>query len=125
MDNIASSMTYAMRMAGGDESSVAYGIKNVIETVVHVDWAWMSLPFVVEALVLLYLVAMIVISRGIPAWRNQTLATLCHGLDYKAMADVATLQSSSEMDRRAKHLHVRLVTTDNRSRFTRVAITLS
>ncbi len=109
-------------MADGHYNGVANGTTDVAQTVVHVDWAWMSLPFAVEALILLYLLGMIVSSHGTPTWKDQTLATLCHGLDETAMAEVAALKTCTELDREAKNLQVRLVNGHGGSNHTRMSL---
>ena len=81
-----------MRMANGPNNRAVEGTTYVTETVVRAQWAWMSLPFIVEALILLYLLGMMISSGGMPTWKDQTFATLCHGLDQKTIADVTALQ---------------------------------
>lgn len=126
-ENVADSLTQAMRMANGPGplNGRVNGTTYVTETVVQVEWKWLSLPFVVEALILLYLLGMMLSSGGTPTWRDQTIATLCHGLDEKAMAAVAPLQSSAAMDHEAKKLQIRLIIDQKGSRLTTMSIPLS
>ena len=124
-DNVANSLTQGMRMANGPDNGAVDGTTYVTETVVRVQWAWLSLPFIVEALILLYLLGMMMSSRGMSTWKDQTLATLCHGLDQKTMADVAALQSTTQIDREAKRLKVQLVTDHTGSRLSRMSIPLA
>ena len=114
-DNVANSLTGSMRTnhIEQDESvgpSVG-GSTYASTTIVKVDWAWLSFPFAVWALILLYTIAIITMSGEVPLWKDQTIATLCHGLDGKAMEEVARMQGSSDMETKARTLYVRLVET--------------
>ena len=124
-DNVANSLTQSMRMANGPDNRAVDGLTYVTETVVRPQWAWMSLPFIVEALILLYLLGMMMSSRGMPTWKDQTLATLCHGLDQKTMAGVPALQSTTQIERKAKRLQVQLLTDHTGSRLSRMSIPLA
>ena len=123
-DNVAASLTHAMRSVDlssvEEPNKVANGTTYSAVTVVKVDWAWLSFPFVVWGLVLLYTIAMIGMSRGAPLWKDLTIATLCHGLDDKTMKDVATLHAWSDMKDKTKDMHVRLVMDDGGSKLSQV-----
>ncbi|KAL8832188.1 MAG: hypothetical protein Q9191_000404 [Dirinaria sp. TL-2023a] len=126
-NNVADSLTQVMRMANGPGplNGIVDGTTYVTETVVQVQWNWFSLPFVVVGLILLYLLGMMLSSLGTPTWKDQTLATLCHGLDEKAMAAVAALQRSTAMEAEAKKLQIRLITDQKGSRLTTMSIPLA
>lgn len=112
-DNVAHSATHFMRSASISADlgagPVANGTTSVNATIVSVDWAWLSFPFAVWILVLLYTIAMIAWSKDAPSWRDQTIATLCHGLDDTGTREVASIQRGSDMKDKAKLLYVRLV----------------
>jgi len=117
-DNVADSLTYAMRTVNlssrmsTEGRPVANGIACVATTMVEVEWAWLSFPFTVWALVLLYTIVVMDMSRQTPLWKDSTIATLCHGLNDADSKDVVTLQVQSDMDAKAKVMHVRLVEDD-------------
>ena len=127
-DNVAASLTKAVRTSDATPNDldstpgpVSTGTTYVNDIIVKVDWAWLSFPFAVWILTLLYLLAVIVMSRGVPSWKDETIATLCHGLDDISMLGVASLQSLSDMDHKARALHVRLVAGDSGSKLSKTA----
>ena len=124
-DNVAESLTRAVRTSdatnNGSPGPVSTGTTYVNHIIVKVDWAWLSFPFTVWILTLLYLFAVIFMSRGHPSWKDETIATLCHGLDDTSMLGVASLQSVSDMEYKAKTLYVRLAALDSGYKLSKAA----
>lgn len=70
-DNVANSLTRSMRMnyidSNREVGPLADGTTYTNATTVKVDWAWLSFPFTVWALILLYTVAIITLSSDVPS----------------------------------------------------------
>ena len=124
-NNVAASLTKAVRTSDatddGGPGPLATGATYVNNVIVKVDWAWLSFPIAIWILTLLYLFAVILMSRGTPSWKDETIATLCHGLDDTSMLGVASLQSLSDMEHKAKALYVRLAALDSGSKLSKAA----
>ena len=124
-DNVAESLTKAVRTSDatndGSHGPVATGATYVNKIIVKVDWAWLSFPIAIWILTLLYLFVVIFMSHGTPSWKDETIATLCHGLDDTSMLGVASLQSLSDMEHKAKTLYVRLAALDSGSKLSKAA----
>jgi hypothetical protein len=100
MGNVATSMTRNMRTRS-DAGTPAMGHASSMQTFVHIEWAWISLPLVVLFGVLGFLLVVIARTRShrIPIWKDSSLATLFHGIDFEGRArigDGETLDEAAE-----------------------------
>ena len=87
-DNLANCLTQATHMEKGDFNWIVDGTPYDTQVIIHVDWASIVLPCVVEVLVLLYLLIMMILNRGRPVWKDSTVAPLCQGLVGNTTNDV-------------------------------------
>jgi hypothetical protein len=111
--NLATSMGNYVRLKGGSFTS---GTTEKMETYIHVRWLWLVLPFSLEALALLTLIATAILSnsRGIPIWKCSVLAPMFHGVAINDL-EPARLESSEDMEKLAEDLEVALDTDNGRT----------
>jgi len=111
--NLATSMGNYVRLQGG---SSTFGTTETMETYIHVRWLWLVLPFSLEALALLTLIATAILSsnRGIPIWKCSVLAPMFHGVAINGL-EPARLESNEDMEKLAEDLQVALDTDNGRT----------
>jgi hypothetical protein len=111
--NLATSMGNYIRLKGSSSTS---GTTETMETYIHVRWLWLVLPFSLEALALLTLIATAILSssRGIPIWKCSVLAPMFHGVAIDSL-EPARLESNEEMEKLAEDLQVALDTDNGRT----------
>lgn len=112
MSDLATSMTVAFRSFGGDE--MINGTEWSMETYVHVRWAWISLPLVVLALTIVFLVVVIWENHrcGTDLWKSSAIALLFHGLDTDTEKHF-TADSLNDIKKEAKDVKVQLEVDDD------------
>lgn len=112
--NLATSMGNHVRLTGGSSAS---GTTEAMETYIHVRWSWLILPFSLEALTLLTLIATAILSagRGIPIWKSSALAPMFHGVTIDGLKS-ALLENNEEMEKLAEDLQVALAMDNGRTK---------
>ncbi|KAK5958482.1 hypothetical protein OHC33_000325 [Knufia fluminis] len=80
---------------------------------VTVRWYWLTLPALLNLLVLLFLVLTMIATREqkAPLWKSSTLALLFHGLEDDEIR-ISNAETVSEMNQAAEHTTVRLRRSD-------------
>lgn len=109
-DNIARSMTLAMRTQSGPNVQIG-GQYFVEQTFVKVEWGWIALPLALLVFVLVFLIAVAVVTRrqGLEPWKESSIPTLFHGLGGRTGGEeLESLMSQEGMDDAAKEIHARL-----------------
>ena len=104
MDRIALAMTTHLR----DISNMTvYGQVSFVETYIHVEWPWFTLPALSVLLGLSTLVVAIAQTRRhrLHIWKNSELALLFHHLDLDSALEICKV---SEMEKIAVELKVKL-----------------
>ena len=78
-ENLAASISSTIRSTSNESSA---GTASALQTRVAIKWPWMILPFLLLALVGVYLPAVIFITdrKQLQPWKNSSLALLMHGL---------------------------------------------
>lgn len=102
LNNIARSMTLALRTQLGSTQQVT-GQSLTPRIIVRVEWAWISLPFIAFALVLVFLTVVAVSTRraGLEPWKGSNIATLFHGLRHRSDDKLHCLIDQNSMDEAA------------------------
>ena len=97
IDNLALTMEHRIRQAN---PKTAQGITTDLVTYVEVDWAWLSLPFAIEALTMstLLVVMMSTARRKVPVWKGHALAAMLHGLPLSEVSSEIDRQMAGEDD---------------------------
>jgi hypothetical protein len=113
MTNLATTMGNHIRLKG---ASYALGTTEVMRTFIHVRWWWLILPFSLEALTLVTLVATVILSavRAVPIWKSSALAPIFHGVHID-ITKYARVENNEEMETFAEHSKAVLVTKDGRT----------
>jgi hypothetical protein len=85
MDNVASSMTLALRKPYGEAQPTASGTIYVSTSRAVVTWEWLTLPLFELVASLVFLITVIIQTRrrGLHPWMNNPLAYFFHGLDER------------------------------------------
>ncbi|KAF7191939.1 hypothetical protein HII31_06749 [Pseudocercospora fuligena] len=117
-DNVAKSMTRALRMqegsswARGKVTSVVTGNTMHLEVHIVVIWAWIALPFALFVLVAALTTAVAISARHeeVPPWKGSSLATLFHGLRHSdtSIEELHRLMEVHEMEEAAGKMWTRL-----------------
>lgn len=99
MDNIAQSLTHALRTVYGKGQPTVAGTIYIPTNRAKVTWPWLVLPLfeLVASLVFLITVMMQTRRRGLHPWTNDPLAYFFHGLDERLVG-----VSGMEKDMKAK-----------------------
>ena len=113
--NISDSLTQHIRQQGVQNfSSPAYGAVLHEQTCVHVRWAWLAYPAVLVVLTLIFLPAMIFMTRRGETknhdWKSEPLALIFHRLEDETITttEAGMLVKRRDMQDTAKQIHVRL-----------------
>jgi len=88
------------------------GLAYSQQGIVAVNWLWMILPLALLALVGIYLVSIVVVTRRmrLEPWKTSSLAVLMHGLaDDESRSLVAGAEALDQMERVAKSLRLKVV----------------
>ena len=119
MDGLANSMTAVMRQAGNSPNTASpTGISYKLETCIHVQWAWLSLPAALILLAAAFLVSTIIETRTWQmTWKSSALALLFHGLDAHTRERYGALTDMRDMKRDARNTQVQLGRPDLGWRF--------
>lgn len=69
-------------------------------TRIHVKWAWLLFPLMLEISVMALLPVKIILTkrRHMPIWKTSTLAVLVHGVDVADVPELAKAEEISSMD---------------------------
>jgi hypothetical protein len=101
-NNIARSMTLAIRTQTGS-TTLVNGTSYTQQIFVSIQWAWISLPFALLILALLFLMGVAHSTRmaGLQPWKGSSIATLFHGLHHLNDDEVHCLIQQHVMDEAA------------------------
>ncbi|OHW92373.1 DUF3176 domain-containing protein [Colletotrichum incanum] len=107
MDDLATSVTVSFRSFNGTNVT---GIAHTIESYIHVEWSFLTVPLLTILLTILFLSAVIYQTYRHKAnlWKSSVLATLIHGLDRSAKERLEDLNSLREQQKEAKTVKVQL-----------------
>jgi len=104
-DNVAGALTTTLgndfiSMVGSNPEGRARGIAEHYDAYIHVRWAWIILPAVlqVSVLVFLFLVIWNTHRSGIDAYKGGVLSILFHGIDEGSRQQMEPLNRAIEMD---------------------------
>jgi hypothetical protein len=113
MTNLATTMGNHIRLKG---ASYASGTTDAMVTFIHVRWLWLILPFSLEALTLVTLIATVILSavRAVPIWKSSALAPMFHGV-HVDITKSARVENNEEMETFAEHSQAVLVTENGRT----------
>jgi hypothetical protein len=113
MTNLATTMGNHIRLKG---ASYVSGTTDAMVTFIHVRWLWLILPFSLEALTLVTLIATVILSsvRAVPIWKSSALAPMFHGA-YVDITKSARVENNEEMETFAEHARAVLVTEKGRT----------
>ncbi|CAI6323308.1 unnamed protein product [Periconia digitata] len=110
MERMATALTNALRSSSS--SDMVEGPAYAIETYVHVKWAWLTFPFLILLLSLIFLVATIrKTATGLGIWKTSTMPTLLYGLPKDMQKDFTpsfTQTSAKSSLEEPKHVRIRL-----------------
>ncbi|KAN0085369.1 hypothetical protein V8E54_001836 [Elaphomyces granulatus] len=101
-NNIARSMTLAVRTQAGS-TTLVNGKSYTQQIFVSIQWAWISLPFALLILALLFLMGIAHSTRmaGLQPWKGSSIATIFHGLRHLNDDEVHCLIQQHVMDEAA------------------------
>lgn len=114
MANIAESMTDVIRNSANSTATPGTGYDTV--TFISVSWPFVALPWLVEVLTFVLLVATIVNSRGdgLPAWKSSNAAMLFHGLaGWNTPETMAAIANPAELAAQTQNLRARVGLDEN------------
>jgi len=113
MTDLATTMGNHIRLKGASHAS---GTTDAMVTFIHVRWLWLILPFSLEALTLVTLIATVILSavRAVPIWKSSALVPMFHGL-HVDITKSARVENSEEMETFAEHSQSVLVTEKERT----------
>lgn len=108
LDGVAASLTQ-LALSGNDTGTVS-GTAMTPETYVHVRLSWLALPFALEVGGAAFLLIAVVHSwrREMKPWKASLLPLLFHGLEQRALSQIATPEPASAMSGVADRVKVRL-----------------
>jgi len=122
-DRLARSLTVHARTYNSMADKIyrtATGIAIKTETCIKIRWAWISFPFALIALTIIFLAVTMWRtrkskrgSREHGVWKSSSLAILFGGLGEEARYESGMVEKKSEMERRAKTLNVSLKPCEN------------
>jgi hypothetical protein len=114
-DNVADALTTTIRndfisMVGTSPEGKARGIAERYDAYIHVRWAWIILPAVlqVSVLVFLFLVIWDTHRSGMDAYKGGVLSILFHGIDEDSRQQMEPLNRTIEMDTVAEETFMKL-----------------
>ncbi|KAJ0165865.1 hypothetical protein CTA2_9699 [Colletotrichum tanaceti] len=107
MNDLATSVTVSFRSFNGTNVT---GVAHAVESYIHVEWSFLTLPLFTVLLTVLFLCASIYQTYRHKAslWKSSVLATLVHGLDTSARERLEDLGGLSEQQKKAKTVKVQL-----------------
>ena len=111
MDNVARSMTAAMRSASNSSSA---GVSHTTIPYYHIRWAWIVLPLVLFLLAIAFVLLVILAGLGVMSgnstevWKNNVNAALFHGPDADTRHRLGPLNTENSIDQAAEDLLVRM-----------------
>lgn len=108
MNNVASSLTTAIRVA--DNSSFTVGMAYQAESYIHIRWAWIALPVTLVFCTLGFLITVSLVCKreDVEVWKNSSAAVLFHGLDDEGRRGLGMLNRDAAMDDAAESLIVKM-----------------
>ena len=108
MEDLAARMTDALRNAFPDGANSPRGRVYVMQTYVHVSWAWLILPVLLVIFSCVLLLASIITGRGGRGvvWKNSSLAVLLHG--FGGGEERGAVVRAGEMEEVARGMRVQL-----------------
>lgn len=114
--SITASLNALFRKYSSDRATGSY---IEYQTVVRVQWPWLTLPVVVEILGFVFLLLIALRSQGSRnPWKGSILAALFHGLNPNSHKS-ENLNTITSMEREATKTMVKLDTSDSGKRFLR------
>ncbi|KAK6211377.1 acid phosphatase protein [Colletotrichum tabaci] len=107
MNDLATSVTVSFRSFNGTKVT---GVAHTVESYIHVEWSFLTLPLFTVLLTVLFLCASIYQTYRHKAslWKSSVLATLVHGLDRSARERLEDLGGLREQQKEAKTVKVQL-----------------
>lgn len=128
LDNITTSLTNHIRQNPGFQNvtgliAPVLGTQYTNKTCLRVEWKWLSLPYILVILTLIYsagaLMSLGNLSHGMRTWRNSPLPMMFHGPSGDVIRAQTRnhdgLQDIADMERVAKGIRLRLVPDANGS----------
>ncbi len=105
MKELATAMTVAFRSF---KSVPVFGQATSLQTFVHVQWAWITLPLFVVGATAVFLILAIISTRrsSTELWKGSALAMLFYGLDHATKVQFGTEGGFGEKKRRMRGLRV-------------------
>ena len=106
------------------DSIVTIGNERDIQTRVHVKWAWLLFPLLLQISVMALLLVTIILTRRrhMPIWKTSTVATLVHGVDVADIPELAKTEKTSSMDELAGSQQFQLRVTGKGYRLVRCSV---
>ncbi|KAJ2990716.1 hypothetical protein NUW58_g2815 [Xylaria curta] len=111
--NIADSITHVIRT--NRNATSAEGTAWAQDTIVRIQWAWLSLPIALVLLGALFLVAVAIATKrsGMPLWKSSLLPYLFHGVDDWEEGDTLNKMRSGLLEEmRAMEARARLIAVE-------------
>lgn len=86
------------------------GTSFIVETQIHVRWAWIFLPCLLLILTMVFLEITIFETRnkGLEAWKSSPTALVCSGLDEDVQQEICAARDPVKMEELAADIPVRL-----------------
>lgn len=108
-NNLVMSMTQNIRTRSNADHTIR-GYASLDQSIIKVEWPWITLPLVVLILVLGFLIAVSIKTQqvGLEPWKSSSIATLFHGLNAKSFSDLRAIRTVHAMGATAGQLAVRL-----------------
>lgn len=107
MQRMATAMTNAMRSSTITKRHMLQGHAYFLEKSVHVRWEWLSFPFLLLVLTLVFLVSTIIKTSRDPvtgAWKNSAMPTLIYGLPQETRGQLSSASTwhSAEQNKKTR-----------------------
>jgi hypothetical protein len=108
-NNLVMSKTQNIRTRSNADHTIR-GYASLDQSIVKIEWPWITLPLVVLILVLGFLIAVSIKTQqvGLEPWKSSSIATLFHGLNAKSFSDLRAIRTIHAMDATSGRLAVRL-----------------
>ena len=119
MPNISQALTYLNLQGNTEDGSHHYlhlvqGTAFTDKNFVVVRWAWLTLPFTINVLGLIFLIVTAISSKRhqVPLWKSSAFAFLYHGLEEESLDDTRLYKKASDMEKAAGKTLVTLGPSD-------------
>ena len=89
MQQVASSLTTSMRTTGNEPLASA---SLSLETYVHARWDWVTLPLILLAFTLVFMISAVVVSivKGVPTWKSSSLPAFVYQFDPETSSAIGS-----------------------------------